>query len=264
MKGNARLKYGEKWNRQETILAFELYCRIPFRLTKRTTPEVIELAGMIGRTPSSVARKLGNFGSFDPKLQEQGISGLANASKLDREVWDSFKSDWETLVYEADSIKQRLTIESQTSPIASDSAAFANLPSATEVVRTRRERVGQQFFRESVLSSFNSRCCITGLNVPECLIASHIVPWSVRSESRLDPSNGFCLSATIDRLFDRFQMTIKQDFTVQFSSHLRQSNNSEVRRLVSTYDGATVAEPDRFKPKPEYLGYHNDVFKVRS
>ena len=62
-------RYGQKWNRKETILAFDLYYRIPFRLTKRTTPAVIELANLIGRTPSSVARKLGNFGSFDPKLQ---------------------------------------------------------------------------------------------------------------------------------------------------------------------------------------------------
>ena len=44
---------------------------------------MIELANLIGRTPSSVARKLGNFGSFDPKLQEQGISGLVNSSHFD-------------------------------------------------------------------------------------------------------------------------------------------------------------------------------------
>ena len=76
-------RYGQKWNRKETILAFDLYYRIPFRLTKRTTPAVIELANLIGRTPSSVARKLGNFGSFDPKLQEQGIRGLVNSSHFD-------------------------------------------------------------------------------------------------------------------------------------------------------------------------------------
>ena len=61
-------KYGAPWEREELILAFELYCRIPFSKTKRNNPAVIELAKLIGRTASSVARKLGNFGSFDPML----------------------------------------------------------------------------------------------------------------------------------------------------------------------------------------------------
>lgn len=255
-------KYGEKWNREETILAFALYCRIPFRLTKRTTPAVIELAELIGRTPSSVARKLGNFGSFDPKLSEQGISGLVNASKLDREIWDAFQSDWESLVLEADAIRNRLTngrcAELDGTVVLPDSTR-----GTTEIIRTRRERVGQQFFRESVLSSFNSRCCITQLDLPECLIASHIIPWSVQAETRLDPANGFCMSATFDRLFDRFLMTITVDFRVAFSNKLRKSTNSEVLRIVSAYDGSSVVEPERFRPKPEYLQYHNAIFSER-
>lgn len=260
---STRQKYGEKWDREETILAFELYCRIPFRLTKRTTPAVIDLATLIGRTPSSVARKLGNFGSFDPKLTELGISGLVNASKLDREIWDAFQSDWEDLVLQADSIKSGLAgqpnLQGET-----ETRSLPDVPLVTEAQRMRRERVGQQFFRESVLSSFNSRCCITQLDLPECLIASHIVPWSVKSETRLDPSNGFCMSATIDRLFDRFLMTITTDFTVTFSDRLRQSRNVEVARLVATFDGDSVTEPERFKPKPEYLAYHNEVFAERN
>lgn len=254
-------KYGEKWNREETILAYELYCRIPFRLTKRTTPAVIELASLIARTPSSVARKLGNFGSFDPKLSEQGISGLVNASKLDREVWDAFQSDWESLVVEADEIKGRLVGSGEKTDVANVTTPPKS--ETTEVVRIRRERVGQQFFRESVLSSFNSRCCVTNLNVPECLIASHIVPWSVNTSSRLDPANGFCMSATIDRLFDCFLITIYADFTVRFSDQLRTSPNEEVMRLVAAYDGRQAAEPDRFRPKLEYLEYHNDEFSKR-
>jgi putative restriction endonuclease len=69
------------------------------------------MATLLGRTPSSVARKLGNFGSFDPKLAEQGISGLVNSSKLDREIWDAFQNDWETLVVEADGVRSRLATD---------------------------------------------------------------------------------------------------------------------------------------------------------
>ena len=57
-------KYGLKWERDEVILAFDLYCRIPFKKTKANNPQVIELSKILRRTPASVARKLGNFGSF--------------------------------------------------------------------------------------------------------------------------------------------------------------------------------------------------------
>ncbi|MDY6908911.1 MAG: HNH endonuclease family protein [Thermodesulfobacteriota bacterium] len=79
-------RYGQTWTREELILAFDLYCRIPFQQTKASNPKVQELAALIGRTPSSVARKLGNFGAFDQELQRSGISGLIHASKLDNDL----------------------------------------------------------------------------------------------------------------------------------------------------------------------------------
>ncbi len=80
-------KYNTAWSREELVLALYLYCQIPFAKTKANNPEVIQLAGVLGRTPSSVARKLGNFGAFDPLLAQKGISGLTHFSKADREVW---------------------------------------------------------------------------------------------------------------------------------------------------------------------------------
>ena len=66
---------GQPWTREQLILAFELYCRIPFQRTKASDPRVKELAAILGRTPASVARKLGNFGAFDPQLAARDISG---------------------------------------------------------------------------------------------------------------------------------------------------------------------------------------------
>src|SRR4030042_621934 len=101
-------KYGALWTREELILAFDLYCRIPFRKTKANNPDVIELAKLLGRSPASVARKLGNFGSFDPELQKQHISGLAHAGKLDAEIRDEFNNDWNRLVLEANRLRAEL------------------------------------------------------------------------------------------------------------------------------------------------------------
>jgi hypothetical protein len=44
-------KYGELWTRQELILAFDLYCRIPFKKTKTNNPEVIGLAKLLRAYP---------------------------------------------------------------------------------------------------------------------------------------------------------------------------------------------------------------------
>ena len=79
-------RYGDLWTREELILAFDLYCRIPFQKTKASNPEVQKLATLLGRTPASVARKLGNFGAFDPILRDAQITGLVHTGKLDREI----------------------------------------------------------------------------------------------------------------------------------------------------------------------------------
>ena len=100
-------RYGTLWSREELVLAFELYCRIPFQKTKANNPLVRELASLVGRTPASVARKLGNFGAFDTALQKLNIRGLTHTSKLDRGIWDEFHNDWNGLVWEADLLRKR-------------------------------------------------------------------------------------------------------------------------------------------------------------
>ena len=73
----------EPFLRDELIVAFELYCRIPFQMTKASYPEVQRVASLIQRSPASVARKLGNFGALDPRLQAEKISGLTHAGRMD-------------------------------------------------------------------------------------------------------------------------------------------------------------------------------------
>ena len=53
-----------KWTREELILALDLYYRLPFGRLNRSTPEVIELANLIGRTNNSVALRLVNFAAL--------------------------------------------------------------------------------------------------------------------------------------------------------------------------------------------------------
>lgn len=85
------MKEGQKlWTRDELILAINLYCKLPFGKMHKGNAEIIAFSKLVDRTPSSIALKLGNFASFDPTLKERGIKRAANASKLDKQIWNEF------------------------------------------------------------------------------------------------------------------------------------------------------------------------------
>lgn len=73
----------DNWTREQEIVVFNLYCKIPFAKAVSTNPDIIKTAKIIGRTPNSVKMKIGNFGSFDPELKKRGIKGLINTTILD-------------------------------------------------------------------------------------------------------------------------------------------------------------------------------------
>ena len=249
-------KYGERWTREELILAFGLYCRIPFKKTKANNPAVIELAKLLKRSPASIARKLGNFGSFDPELLRQEVVGLLHASKLDREIWDEFHNDWNQLVLEERRLRDEQGLK-QESPMEIDEI-FVQPQGPSEKEVTTKTRIHQSFFRAAILSSYEETCCITGLGIRECLIASHIVPWSKNESLRTDPRNGICLSATFDRLFDNGLITITDDLRVVVSKRLRNSGEKRIADMICVYHGAPLIRPRRFLPLPAHLEWHRD------
>jgi len=243
---------GQPWTKEQLILAIELYCRIPFQRTKANDSRVKELAGMLGRTPASVARKLGNFGAFDPQLAAIQISGLTHVSKLDRAVWDEFHHDWGGLVNRAHDIRCRLN------PGEADEATFSPPQGPSERIGTVKQRLHQSFFRDAVFSSYNSRCCVTGLPVVECLIAGHIIPWSVDERRRADPSNGLCLSATFDRLFDSGLVAVNDDLTLCVSNRVRGLRDRAVMDQIASRHGQKIMPPTRFFPDPACLRWHRE------
>jgi len=76
------------WTRDQLLLALRLYMRTPFGRLHRHNPEIIRLAGQIGRTANALAMKACNFANLDPALQARGIRGLSNLSQADRQIWD--------------------------------------------------------------------------------------------------------------------------------------------------------------------------------
>ena len=249
-------RFGQPWTRDELILAFDLYCRIPFQQTKASNPKVQELAALIGRSHSSVARKLGNFGAFDPELQRKGISGLVHASKLDKEIWDEFHHNWNDLVFEASKLRRQFSLKEK------DVSTLRRPEGPSELIRETKVRVHQSFFREAVLSSYNAKCCVTGLSISECLIASHIVPWSIDESKRTDPTNGLCLSATFDRLFEAGLMSIGPEMEIIMSKDILSRKDPIIERLVACFHMRRIILPNRFLPSAACLEWHRrNVFR---
>jgi hypothetical protein len=243
---------GQLWNREELILAFELYCRIPFQRTKATDTRVKNLAILLDRTPVSVARKLGNFGALDPQLAARNIAGLKHGSKLDKETWDEFHADWSNLVVRAHKLRSKFA------SLGGKTGASDTPTGPSERVVSKKQRLHQSFFRDAVISSYNGRCCITGIPLQECLVAGHIVPWSVDEGRRADPTNGICLSATFDRLFDSGLVTINDNLTVCVSRSVRNMRDKSAAELVVAYHGREIVHPSRFYPDPTCLCWHRD------
>ena len=73
-------RIGVKWTKEETILAFDLYCKTSFRKISSLNQEIIELADLLGRTPSSVALKMQNLAHFDPELRKRNIIAMSHGS----------------------------------------------------------------------------------------------------------------------------------------------------------------------------------------
>ena len=69
------------WSRDELLVAFALYCQIPFGRLHKGNPEIVRIAEAIGRTPSALAMKLVNIAGLDPAITSTGRVGLPNASR---------------------------------------------------------------------------------------------------------------------------------------------------------------------------------------
>lgn len=241
------------WTREELIVAFNLYCKIPFGRIHTRNPAVIELAEAIGRTPSAVSWKLANFARLDPVLRKRNIVGAMHGAQAEVEVWNEFRNDWEKLAFESE--RQLARIIGRTAQ-AAESQTFPEGRSRETIVRTR---VNQGFFRTAVLASYGVRCCITGLRVHELLTASHIVPWSVDTKNRTNPANGLCLNAIHDRAFDCGLLSVTPEFKVRISPAVKGfSNDAAARDFLRRYDRAAIRLPRRFLPDADFLRYHNE------
>ena len=137
-----------------------------------------------------------------------------------------------------------------------------------DVISMKKQRNGQDYFRRMILANYGGKCALTGINVPQLLFASHIIPWRDKShkKERLNPCNGVCLSALYDKAFDAGLITISpDDFKVCLSSALLEYESEEYfDKHFACIDGQKITLPSEYQPDKIFLAYHRDnVFMGR-
>ncbi len=246
-----------RWNREELILTLSVYFQLPFGRLNRTTPEVKELAKLIGRTDNSAALRLVNFAACDPYIINSGRTGMPGGIPVCKPIWDEYVNDKERLFNEAQQIKANLlhkTVEETLNITPQDLEGKER----TVVIK---QRVNQSVFRSMILSNYEERCAVTGINVPELLVAGHIIPWADSdSQQKLNPENGICLSSLYDKAFDKGLITISpDDYTICISSALLQYNTQDYYdKHFGCIGGQKIILPIEHQPNRDFLAYHRD------
>jgi len=124
----------------------------------------------------------------------------------------------------------------------------------------RAVRSKQKPFSDKVKLIYKYSCCICSLRTKPFLVGSHIIPWRIRKDIRLDPSNGLCLCVLHDKAFDRGYLTIDENYHIHLASSVE--NDVELLKHLQPYKGKRIFLPTQHRPKIEYLTYHREnIFK---
>lgn len=126
------------------------------------------------------------------------------------------------------------------------------------------QRANQSAFRRVVLRYAGNRCCLTGVEDQQLLIASHIKPWSeCTPKEKTDVHNALCLNVLHDALFDRHLMTVDADLKAHYDPGLERAMGEDFfESSVARYERVRIGKHNR--PDERYLEHHNRLFTEKT
>lgn len=146
----------------------------------------------------------------------------------------------------------KLGVSLPNAPLDAFLKAIEGKPQNTEVERLVVQRIGQAQFRSALLEYWDGSCCLTGINDPNLLRASHIKPWALcdNDAERLDVHNGLLLSALWDAAFDKGLVTFDENMLVRFSPRLSQT------AILSLKHSSNIVLTGLSAMHKEYMSWH--------
>ena len=97
----------DKWTKEETLLALDIYFREPQGVKPADNPEVIRLAKILDTTPEAVCRRQNGFKQWYPVLPFEG-DGAKKKDGVDPVIWNHYFAHPETVHQEAKVIDKEI------------------------------------------------------------------------------------------------------------------------------------------------------------
>lgn len=138
----------------------------------------------------------------------------------------------------------------------------------TEKEILSKARIGQGKFRKDVIREWGIRekCAVTGIDLSQLLIASHIKPWRASDNvERLDPTNGIMLATHLDKLFDNYLISFKRvnsNFQL-ICNPLVTTTLIKIGVKSDSYLNTSKLEPVQISRLAKYLEEHNAHFSFK-
>ncbi len=185
---------------------------------------------------------------------------MKHGSHSEIEIWNEFIESWEKLSFESEVILAKY--HGQPIEDCIDLTQEGINIEGKERETLVKNRVNQSFFRKTILASYNFHCCVTGISIPELLVAGHIIPWSRDYDNRMNPRNGLCMNALHDKAFDKGLMTITPDYKILFSEKVLNSKSLLSEVFFIPFQKKAISLPQRFLPDKKFLDFHNsEIFR---
>lgn len=222
-------------------------------------PEVIKMARIIGRTPDAIAYRLVNYASYDPQLKRRGISGMTHGGKKCEEYWNEFINDREKLIFESERILAQyegISLETKFEKELKDLPL--SILGETKISQVKA-RINQNIFRQIVLANYENKCALSSIDIPELLVAGHIIPWSENEKKRLNPENGICLSSLYDKAFDQGFISFDETNKVIFSPRLLNNISKDYfKKYFLPIHRKVLAQGKKYDVNPAFPEWHRD------
>ena len=249
------------WTEEQITVVLYEYCRNPFGQFSATKQFVKELGQLLGRSPAAIVRKVGNLASYDPQMKARGVGGLGHTGKLDELVWNKYFGHWDQLAYDAEVLLANLRSKKLEDSLNID---IHDLPKGSERTQEVKRRINQNFFRDTVLSSYENRCCITGINNAKLLHACHIVGWNKDEANRTNPQNGLCLNVLFHKAYDENLIGISPDYEIFVSDKIFGTKleivDTTTKEFIKSINHRKLTMPKRFLPDRDLLAIHFEKY----
>ncbi len=181
-----------------------------------------------------------------------GQKGFDHRSKMEEEIWEEYQQNPEDVVYESERLWQKEIVATDTLSMVDEKLDLDSVAIGSEKERIVKQRVNQNLFRQRLLAIYNNTCPITKIDDTRLLYASHIIPWSVDAQNRLNPRNGILLNVFWDKAFDKGLIAFSPDYEVILSSSLK----GETLAYFSQFEEQKISFSEKFPPQKEFLEYH--------